>query len=125
MIFLLVWDKGSYTGSFLVIIPCIYIYIYHNPNWVFNFKNAKLNLKTMIFRKWKKKNLSQNSSNFASNTYVHQKRNQESFQIKISGSQKIWNPDWHATLGWGHFESSYNKCWQEVKLNTKASPFAT
>jgi hypothetical protein len=25
MTFLLVWDKGSYTGIFLVIFPCIYV----------------------------------------------------------------------------------------------------
>jgi cellulose synthase/poly-beta-1,6-N-acetylglucosamine synthase-like glycosyltransferase len=29
--FLLVWDKDSYTGSFLVMFSCIYIY--YNPNW--------------------------------------------------------------------------------------------
>jgi hypothetical protein len=31
MTFLLVWDKGSYTGSFLMLFPCINLYC--NPNW--------------------------------------------------------------------------------------------
>jgi hypothetical protein len=25
MLFLLVWEKDSYTGSFLVLFPCIYV----------------------------------------------------------------------------------------------------
>jgi hypothetical protein len=30
MMFLLVWDKDSYTGRFLVLFPCIYVL---HPYW--------------------------------------------------------------------------------------------
>jgi hypothetical protein len=44
MTFLLVWDKSSYTGSFLMIVSCIYGFLFNSTNWFIssNFLNCTL-----------------------------------------------------------------------------------
>jgi hypothetical protein len=47
MTFLLIWDKGSYTGSFLVIFPCMYVLL-HQLFYLFYFSSFYLSPFLMV-----------------------------------------------------------------------------